>query len=281
MYTWISNVIKAITEFFSEFSKLNNVKDHSIIIFWKILAGIIIALFFCKLFLREDLYDWVVSLCTNATPISFAVVVGIAMMLNSIYAQKRVMHAVVQAVADVKKEEKQKDKECYAQTSRIEKEANALTDRLLDVLNCDVVTVELLHNTEKYVGGFHKRFYDECYPAINTAHGIKFNCTEFQNIPTNLFPIINHMEENKFQWFSSMDEVAKIDPGYAQILKDHDCIGLGMRYMRTIEGEDLGILTVTWRKGNEQFIPKQSIIQECMTETAAKLETLLDMSDYE
>lgn len=78
-----------------------------------------------------------------------------------------------------------------------------------------------------------------------------------------------------------MDEVAKVDPGYAQILKEHECIGLGMRYMRTSSGEDLGILTVTWRKGHEQSIPSESIIQMRMTETAAKLETLLDMSDYE
>lgn len=281
MYSWITNVINAATEFIKGFSKLNNVKDHSVVIFWKILTGLVVTVFFCKLFLREDLYDWVINLCTNATPISFGVVVGVAMLLNAVYSQRRTMNAVMEAVTTVKKEEKQKDKECYAQTSRIEKEANALTDRLLDVLNCDVVTVELLHNTDKYVGGFHKRFYDECYPAVNTANGTKFNCTEFQNIPTNLFPIINHMEENRFQWFSSMDEVAKVDPGYAQILKDHDCIGLGMRYMRTSNGEDLGILTVTWRKGHEQFIPEEKVIQECMTTTAAKLETLLDMSDYE
>ena len=281
MYSWITNVINAATEFIKGFSKLNNVKDHSVVIFWKILTGLVVTVFFCKLFLREDLYDWILNLCTNATPISFGVVVGVAMLLNAVYSQRRTMNAVMEAVTTVKKEEKQKDKECYAQTSRIEKEANALTDRLLDVLNCDVVTVELLHNTDKYVGGFHKRFYDECYPAVNTANGIKFNCTEFQNIPTNLFPIINYMEDNRFQWFSSMDEVAKVDPGYAQILKDHDCIGLGMRYMRTSNGEDLGILTVTWRKGHEQFIPEEKVIQECMTTTAAKLETLLDMSDYE
>lgn len=281
MYSWITSVINAATEFIKGFSKLNNVKDHAVIIFWKILTGLVVTVFFCKLFLREDLYDWIMNLCTNATPISFGIVVGVAMLLNAMYSQKRTMNAVVEAVTAVKKEEKQKDKECYAQTSRIEKEANALTNRLRDKLNCDVVTVELLHNTDKYVGGFHKRFYDECYPAINTANGVKFNCTEFQNIPTNLFPIINHMEENKFQWFSSMDELTKIDPGYAQILKDHDCICLGMRYMRTSDNEDLGILTVTWRKGHEQFIPEQDIIQECMTTAAAKLETLLDMSDYE
>ena len=281
MYSWITSVINAATEFIKGFSKLNNVKDHAVIIFWKILTGLVVTVFFCKLFLREDLYDWIMNLCTNATPISFGIVVGVAMLLNAMYSQKRTMNAVVEAVTAVKKEEKQKDKECYAQTSRIEKEANALTDRLRDKLNCDVVTVELLHNTDKYVGGFHKRFYDECYPAVNTANGVKFNCTEFQNIPTNLFPIINHMEENKFQWFSSMDELTKIDPGYAQILKDHDCICLGMRYMRTSDNEDLGILTVTWRKGHEQFIPEQDIIQECITTAAAKLETLLDMSDYE
>lgn len=281
MYSWITSVINAATEFIKGFSKLNNVKDHAVIIFWKILTGLVVTVFFCKLFLREDLYDWIMNLCTNATPISFGIVVGVAMLLNAMYSQKRTMNAVVEAVTAVKKEEKQKDKECYAQTSRIEKEANALTNRLRDKLNCDVVTVELLHNTDKYVGGFHKRFYDECYPAVNTANGVKFNCTEFQNIPTNLFPIINHMEENKFQWFSSMDELTKIDPGYAQILKDHDCICLGMRYMRTSDNEDLGILTVTWRKGHEQFIPEQDIIQECMTTAAAKLETLLDMSDYE
>ena len=281
MYGWISNIIKAITDFLSSFSKLNGVQDHSVVVFWKILASIVTSLFFCRLCFRDDLYDWIISLFTHATPISFAIVVGIGMIINSIFAQRRIMNAVSQAVINIKKEEKIKDNECYAQTPRIEREANAMTDALLDALNCDVVTVEMLHNTDKYGGGSHKRFYDECFPAVNTANGVIFNGAYFQNIPTNLFPIINYMEECKFRWFNSMDEVAKVDPGYAQLLREHDCIGLGMRYMRTSSGEDLGILTVTWKKGHEQSIPSESTIQMKMTEIAAKLETLLDMSDYE
>lgn len=199
MYGWISDIIKAITGFFGSFSKLNSVQDHSVVVFWKILASIVTSLFFCKLCFRDDLYDWVISLFTSVTPISFAIVVGIAMIVNSLFAQRRIMNAVSQAVINIKKEERRKDDECYAQTPRIEREANGMTDLLLDALKCDVVTVEMLHNTDKYGGGSHKRFYDECFPAINTANGIKFNCAYFQNIPTNLFPIINYMEEQKFK----------------------------------------------------------------------------------
>ena len=47
------------------------------------------------------------------------------------------------------------------------------------------------------------------------------------------------------------------------------------------QGEDLGILNVTWKEGHENRIPEISIIQERMTEIASKLEILLDMSDYE
>ena len=276
----ISDVIKSITDFLEGFSKLNEVKDHSVDIFFRIILCTLAALFLGKLFLRDDLYDWIVSIILQPNPITIAVVVGLAMILYSFYAQKRTMNAVIEAIQQQKNKEKQKDKECYAQTSRIEEEANELTDYLREALHCDVVTIELMHNTEKYIGGYHKRFYDESFPSVNTAEGVVFNYKEYQSIPTNIFPIIGHILKAKFKWFSSMDDINNIDAGYARILKENNCIALGMRAMKTSEGEDLGILNVTWRKGHEDRIPDESIVFEKMTEVASKLEVLLDMSSY-
>ena len=273
----ITGVIQAITDFLGGFSKLNEVKDHSITIFFKIILCTIVALFLGKLFLRDELYDWVVDVILKPNPITIGAVIGLAMVVYSMYAQKRTMNAVLDALQWQKK----RDKECYAQTSKIEDEANDLTDYLREALHCDVVTVELMHNPEKYIGGYHKRFYDESFPSVNTAEGVQFNCKDYQSIPTNLFPIIGHMLKNKFEWFSSIKEVTKIDAGYAKILKDYKCIALGMRAMKTSKGEDLGILTVTWREGHEDKIPSTDVIQEKMTEVASKLEILLDMSEYE
>lgn len=276
----ISDVIKSITDFLGGFSKLNEVKDHSVDIFFRIILCTLAALFLGKLFLRDDLYDWIVSIILQPNPITIAVVVGLAMILYSFYAQKRTMNAVIEAIQQQKNKEKQKDKECYAQTSRIEEEANELTDYLREALHCDVVTIELMHNTEKYIGGYHKRFYDESFPSVNTAEGVIFNYKEYQSIPTNIFPIIGHILKAKFKWFSSMDDINNIDAGYARILKENNCIALGMRAMKTSEGEDLGILNVTWRKGHEDRIPDESVVFEKMTEAASKLEVLLDMSSY-
>lgn len=273
----ISGVIQAITDFLGGFSKLNEVRDHSVVIFFKIILCTLVALFLGKLFLRNDLYDWIVDTILNLNPITLGVTIGVAMWVYAMYSQKRIMNAVLEAMH----EQKKKDKECYAQTSRIETEANDMTDYLRDALHCDVVTVELMHNTEKYIGGYHKRFYDESFPSINTAEGVQFNCKDYQCIPTNLFPIIGYMLKNKFEWFPDIKEVAKVDAGYAKVLKDHKCIALGMRAMKTSKGEDLGILTVSWREGHEDRIPEEHVIQERMTEIAAKFEILLDMSDYD
>lgn len=277
----ITGVIQAITEFIGGFSKLNEVKDHSVIIFFRIILCTLAALFLGKLLLRDDLYDWIVSIILEPNPITIGVVVGLAMILYSMYAQKRVMSAVLVAMQQQKQKEKQKDKACYAQTTKIEDEANELTDNLRDALHCDVVTVELMHNTEKYIGGYHKRFYDESFPSVNYAEGVTFNYKDYQCIPTNIFPIIGYMLKNKFEWFPNMKSVSKVDSGYARILDNNKCIALGMRAMKTSKGEDLGILTVSWREGHEDRIPKLKIIQEKMTEIASKLEVLLDMSDYE
>lgn len=276
----ISNLLGAVTEFLGGFSKLNEVKDHSISIFFKIILCTLAALFLGKLFLRNDLYDWIISIVMQPNSITISFVIWIAMVVYTLYARKRTVNAVLIAMQQQKQEERQKDRECYAMTTKIEDEANELTDYLRDALHCDVVTIELMHNTEKYVGGYHKRFYDESFPSVNNAEGVYFNYKDFQCIPTNLFPIINHILKNKFKWFSSMEEVASVDAGYAQILKDYKCIALGMRAIKTPEGEDLGILTVTWREGHEERIPEESIILERMTEVASKLEMLLDMSDY-
>lgn len=277
----ISGVINAITNFIGGFSKLNEVKDHSVNIFFRIILCTIVALFLGKLFLRNDLYDWIINVILQPNPITIGVVIGLAMILYSMYAQKRMMGAVLDAMQYQKQKEKQKDKECYAQTSRIEDEANELTDYLRNSLHCDVVTVELMHNTEKYIGGYHKRFYDESFPSVNIAEGISFDYKNYQCIPTNLFPIISYIIKNKFEWFPNMESVSKVDAGYGQTLQNYKCIALGMRAMKTSKGEDLGILTVTWREGHEGRIPDTSIIQEKMTEIASKLEVLLDMSDYE
>ena len=273
----LSGVIQAITEFIGGFSKLNEVKDHAVLIFFRIILCTLAALFLGKLFLRDDLYDWIVNVIMQPNPITIGVVIGLAMIVYSMYAQKRTMNAVLEAMQYQKK----RDKECYAQTSKIEDEANDLTDYLRDALHCDVVTVELMHNTEKYIGGYHKRFYDESFPSVNTAEGVQFNCKDYQSIPTNLFPIIGYMLKNKFEWFPNMKEVQKVDAGYVKILKDYKCIALGMRAMKTSKGEDLGILTVSWREGHEDRIPDMTIIQEKMTEIASKLEVLLDMSEYD
>lgn len=281
MFDKIPNVINAVTEFLGSFSKLNDVKDHSVRIFFQIILCMLVALFLGKLFLRDDLYDWIVSVTLSPNPITMAMVMGLAMMVYSVYSQRRIMNAVMDAMQLQKQKEKQKDKECYALTTKIEDEANELTDYLRDSLHCDVVTVELMHNTEKYIGGYHKRFYDESFPSVNTAEGIYFNYKDFQCIPTNLFPIISYILKNKFKWFSSMEKVSSIDAGFAQILSDYKCHALGMRAMKTSKGEDLGILTVTWRESHEDRIPEESVILEKMTEIASKLEVLLDMSDYD
>lgn len=277
----ISGVIQAVTEFIGGFSKLNDVKDHSVIIFFRIILCIIGALFLGKLFLRDDLYDWIVSVVMQPNSITIGVVIGLAMVLYSMYSQRRMIGAVMNAMQMQKKQEKQKDKACYAQTSKIEDEANELTDNLRESLHCDVVTVELMHNTEKYIGGYHKRFYDESFPSVNYNDGVTFNYQDYQCIPTNIFPIIGYMLKNKYEWFPMMKEVTKIDAGYARILKENKCIALGMRAMKTSKGEDLGILTVSWKEGHEDRIPEENVIQEKMTEIASKLEMLLDMSDYE
>lgn len=277
----ISGIISAITDFLEGFSKLNEVKDHSVSIFFRIILCTLVALFLGKLFLRDDLYDWIVGVIMQPNPITIAIVVGLAMIVYSMYAQKRMVNAVMEAMQYQKQKEKQKDKECYALTTQIEEEANELTDKLREALHCDVVTVELMHNTEKYIGGYHKRFYDESFPSVNTAEGISFDYKNYQCIPTNLFPVIGFILRRKFEWFPTMTEVAKVDAGYAQILKDYKCIALGMRAMKTSKGEDLGILTVTWREGHEDRIPEVNTILEKMTEVASKLEMLLDMSDYD
>lgn len=281
MFEKISGVIQAVTEFIGGFSKLNDVKDHSVIIFFRIILCIIGALFLGKLFLRNDLYDWIVSVVMEPNPITIGVIIGLAMVLYSMYSQRRMVGAVMNAMQMQKKQEKQKDKACYAQTSKIEDEANELTDSLRESLHCDVVTVELMHNTEKYIGGYHKRFYDESFPSVNYNDGVTFNYQDYQCIPTNIFPIIGYMLKNKYEWFPMMKEVTKVDAGYARILKENKCIALGMRAMKTSKGEDLGILTVSWKEGHEDRIPEENVIQEKMTEIASKLEMLLDMSDYE
>lgn len=277
----ISNVIKIITEFITNFSKLNEVKDHSVYIFFKILLCILIALFLGKLFLRDDIYDWLLSIFIKPNPITVFFVMALAVCIYSYYGQQRMVKAVTEAILQQRQKDKEKNKACYAQTTRIEDEANALTDYLRDALHGDVVTIELMHNTEKYIGGYHKRFYDESFPSINSAEGVIFNYKDFQCIPTNLFPLIGYVLKNKFVWFSNIEEVAKVDAGYARILKEQNYTALGMRAMKTSKGEDLGILTITWKEEHKNRIPTIEIIQERLTEIASKLEVLLDMSDYD
>lgn len=98
----ISTLIQSFADFLGGFSKLNDVKDHSVTVFFKIILCSLGALFFGKLFLRDDLYNWVVTIALKPNPISIAIVVGLGMLVYSVYAQKRIMAAVSSALQQQK-----------------------------------------------------------------------------------------------------------------------------------------------------------------------------------
>ena len=165
----------------------------------------------------------------------------------------------------------------FSLTGEIEVEARQYTKNLINDLNGDVGTVEMLHNNIKYAGGLHKRFYDETF--VSTKDGVYYDATLYQNLPTSIFPIITYIEENKYGFFT-IEELKKIDAGYAYTLSESKCHHLAMMFMKTKTGEPLGILTCTWREGTGDIMPNENEIKLKMTEISSKLETLLNVTTY-
>lgn len=102
----ISNLLNAVTEFLGGFSKLNDVKDHSVNVFLRIILCTMVALFLGKLFLRNDLYDWVLSVVMQPNSITISFVIWMAMVVYSLYARKRTVDAVLAAMKQQKREER-------------------------------------------------------------------------------------------------------------------------------------------------------------------------------
>ena len=270
MFNWISNIINAVTNFIANFSKLNEATIRSVRVFGYIIVILVASLFLIKLFLRDDLYDKVMT----SNPITFTIILAIAIISYGWYSQQRTMNAVMSAIKQEKKTEKESSERVYEQTSKIEDSARELTKSLIGKLNADVSTIEMLHNKDLYDGGVHCRYYSECYPSMRD--GIFFDAKQYQRMPTSVLPIISYMEKNEYL-FDSIDNLKKIDMGYAKAVEAQDNHHIALKFMHRKNGKPLGILTCTWRQGLGENLPDEENIKKEMNSIASKLELLLDL----
>lgn len=274
----ISYLIKAFSEFLGNFKMLNPVKDHAVVVFWKIIGGGIFALFFYNLFLREDFYKWIIDVLTTANPITFAIVVGIAMFISIMFSQQRMFKATITALEHNEKEKENKHAKSMERRRKVNPQVRSEILSAICELGAYRGMCAEFHNGKENADGLGFTHFTENYEEINPKYDLHYVASSYENMRTSFYPICDYLHDDSHDCLiGTVDDIKKIDPRYAANM-EHD----GMCFGAICEVENvynpnrpLGILSISWRKGQEKDIPDVDKIEKILRECESDVKALL------
>lgn len=195
----------------------------------------------------------------------------------SVY-KKTTEQATLNSIEKTKRLEAEKDSAVYALSNKIELSVNERVLSLLNKLDADRVTITIFHDTEKSAPHLHFRFFSECYEHVNYDRHIPEIAGEYQKVKTSLFPMFSYLSINQ-SVFAPVKDYENIDIKYAHRLMENNYGWVGLRFLRTKSGAEIGVLTVTWLSRNMKYKPSDDKIKYQMEKTSLQLESLFDINN--
>lgn len=174
--------------------------------------------------------------------------------------------------------ETRKDSASYALANRVEKSVNDVLEDYRLRLNADRVVIAIFHDTEKMSMNLHFRFFSYCYEHVAFDRHISEIAEDYQKKKTSLFPIYSKLGEMG-ELYCSVDSIEKIDIKYAHRLQENNVTWVGLKFLRTRSGTEIGVLKVSWRKSNLKYKPSTDMIKELTREVSQRLEALFDLNN--
>ena len=274
----ITSLITACSEALGNFKKLNPVKDHAVVIFWKILGGLAGAVFFYNLFMREDLYQWIISVLTTANLLSFSIVVGIAMFICITFSQQRMFKAAIVAIEHKDKEKEDKHAKSIERRRKVNPQVRAKILSAVCELGAYRGMCAEYHNGKENADGLGFTHFTENYEEINPKFDQHYVADSYENMRTSFYSICDYIhEEGNNCLIGTLEEIREVDPRYAANM-EHD----GMCFAAICEVENvynpnrpLGILSIMWREDQEKDIPKLNVIENVLRDCESDVKALL------
>lgn len=167
---------------------------------------------------------------------------------------------------------------------------NNLNDISLNILNrvdADRSLISLFHDGKYTSGNIDFKFMNECYEKTAKKRNITrvtgycrdYN-KRYEDIPTRDLPIYRYLRQQKEKYFlGNIQALSKIDPEYANRMVS-DGMGFTAMYYIHEDGLPLSIISVSWKKGNERFIPDSTTLIKVLKEYASEAFPYLYMDAY-
>ena len=154
-------------------------------------------------------------------------------------------------------------------TPKIQKSLEILTY----MLNADRAFVFELHNGKKNTCDLPFHFADMSYEETNENRHIDKIAMQYQNVPLTLYRFPHHIRHTK-KFVGSVEEIAKIDRGFADEIRKSGGCYLGFMYISS-RGIPIGFIGVSYHDIND--VPNADLLELKLSEYSRSLSNLLDL----
>lgn len=176
--------------------------------------------------------------------------------------------------------------ELLALTTQAEDNLNDASLAMRIEFDADRILISTFHDGEHTSGGYDMTKMDECYEKVCEERNItritgysRDEPGRYKNIHTKDLPIYRYLRNNNHCFVGTVDEIRKIDPDYAARMDERKMCYAAMYYINN--GDiPLSIFSVSWRKGNEKYIPEESVLRRRLADIAKDIKPHLMVGTY-
>jgi hypothetical protein len=170
--------------------------------------------------------------------------------------------------------------EIFKKTDEVERNLQNRSFTLRENLDADRTTISVFHNGTRSSGGVDFRYFDEDYEYVAESRGIQRISSRCKNIKTSDYPLMNYLRFKKKLFIAHTNEIAKIDPGYADKLRLEDYEYVAFYYLTAGDDLPLGIITASWKKDDLSYAPDSTTLANKMLDWGEKIEPEMQLSFY-
>lgn len=201
----------------------------------------------------------------------FVAVCFVMTAIAGLFAYKLVSdeEAVKRAAINMTRTQKEENLRESVVTPKIQHELKVLVYSL----GADRAFIFELHNGKKNGSGLPFKYVDMTYEEANETKKADKVAMMWQNIPLSLYRYPHYLQEKKMI-FSTVDDISKVDPDFANNIRQIGGKYLAMAYMSS-DGTPIGFLCVSFH--DMSSIPPQPIIESKLKMYDKMFTQLLDL----
>lgn len=198
----------------------------------------------------KDTFDFLASASfVSVVKVISIIIVSSFIVISSVMCYKAVTsEAFIDALAKkvTEKQDKEEVKNLDLRDDKVTPKIQKEIEILCYTLSSDRVFIFEMHNGKKNSSGLPFRYADMSYEEVNDAKHIERIAMKYQNVPLTLYKFPHYVAEHGYM-FGTIQDVAKVDVGFADEIKDSGGNYIAIIYI-TSNGTPLGFLCVAFHE---------------------------------